>query len=103
MRIRDWSSDVCSSDLLISVEKHGDHRGFFSETYHGQAYAAAGIAADFVQEIGRASCRERACQCVDVGGRRSIKKKNTDARNAPLTLGASRITAVRLDATSLES
>src|SRR3546814_13080225 len=26
-------------------------------------------------EIGRASCRERVCQWVDLGGRRSIKKK----------------------------
>src|SRR3546814_19795279 len=25
-------------------------------------------------EIGRASCRERVCQCVDLGGRRIIKK-----------------------------
>src|SRR3546814_19933770 len=35
---------------LIAPVKHGDHRGFFSETYHSQAYAAAGIAADFVQD-----------------------------------------------------
>src|SRR3546814_11690128 len=28
-------------------------------------------------EIGRASCRERGCQCVDLGGRRLIKKKTT--------------------------
>lgn len=35
---------------LIAPAKHGDHRGFFSETYHRQAYAAAGIAADFVQD-----------------------------------------------------
>lgn len=35
---------------LISPVKHGDHRGFFSETYNKQAFAAAGIAADFVQD-----------------------------------------------------
>src|SRR3546814_15585539 len=28
-----------------------------------------------VRQIGRASCRERVCQCVDLGGRRIIKKK----------------------------
>jgi dTDP-4-dehydrorhamnose 3,5-epimerase len=35
---------------LIAPVKHGDHRGFFSETYSKQAFAAAGIAADFVQD-----------------------------------------------------
>jgi dTDP-4-dehydrorhamnose 3,5-epimerase len=35
---------------LISSVKHGDHRGFFSETYSQRAYAAAGIDADFVQD-----------------------------------------------------
>lgn len=35
---------------LISAVKHGDHRGFFSETYSRRALAAAGIAADFVQD-----------------------------------------------------
>src|SRR3546814_11463961 len=29
----------------------------------------------FVREIGRASCRERVCQRVDLGGRRILKKK----------------------------
>src|SRR3546814_19727533 len=35
---------------LISAAKHGDHRGFFSETYSRRAYAAAGIDLDFVQD-----------------------------------------------------
>src|SRR3546814_4790365 len=35
---------------LISAAKHGDHRGFFSETYSRRAYAAAGIDHDFVQD-----------------------------------------------------
>jgi dTDP-4-dehydrorhamnose 3,5-epimerase len=35
---------------LIAAVKHGDHRGFFSETYSKPALAAAGIAADFVQD-----------------------------------------------------
>ena len=36
--------------LLLKPVKHGDHRGFFSETYSKQAFAAAGIAEDFVQD-----------------------------------------------------
>lgn len=36
--------------LLLKPVKHGDHRGFFSETYNKQAFAAAGIDVDFVQD-----------------------------------------------------
>src|SRR3546814_10252996 len=82
MRISDWSSDVCSSDLafdrigkalvglrialrqpVLLGDVHGDadHMG-----------AAIGIAhhlrarphPDIMAEIGRASCRERECQYV---------------------------------------
>jgi len=35
---------------LIAAVKHGDHRGFFSETYSRRAFADAGIAAVFVQD-----------------------------------------------------
>lgn len=35
---------------LITAVKHGDHRGFFSETYSKPVYAAAGIDVDFVQD-----------------------------------------------------
>ena len=38
--------DVC----LLAPRKHGDHRGFFSETYSKRAFAEAGIEADFVQD-----------------------------------------------------
>ncbi|WP_299619688.1 dTDP-4-dehydrorhamnose 3,5-epimerase [Pelagibius sp.] len=38
--------EVC----LIRPARHGDHRGFFSETYNKQAFAAAGITEDFVQD-----------------------------------------------------
>src|SRR3546814_15105291 len=36
-------------------------------------------------EIGRASCRERVCQRVDLGGRRIIKKKNKKTSNHTTT------------------
>ncbi len=35
---------------IIKPKKHGDHRGFFSETYNQKDFAAAGIDLDFVQD-----------------------------------------------------
>lgn len=35
---------------IISPKKHGDSRGFFSETYNQKAFAEAGIALNFVQD-----------------------------------------------------
>ena len=35
---------------LLSPRKHGDRRGFFSETYHRKALAVFGIDIDFVQD-----------------------------------------------------
>src|SRR3546814_1997207 len=70
MRISDWSSDVCSSDLR--TRRAGGGRGA-----GGRAGAAAHhggdtgiqrlldlLRADEMDKIGRASCRERVCQYV---------------------------------------
>lgn len=38
--------EVC----LLRPARHGDHRGFFSETYNKQVFAEAGITEDFVQD-----------------------------------------------------
>lgn len=35
---------------VLQIKKHGDSRGFFSETYNRQAFAEVGIAVDFVQD-----------------------------------------------------
>lgn len=35
---------------VLKPSKHGDHRGFFSEVYNRDAYAAAGIRDEFVQD-----------------------------------------------------
>src|SRR3546814_19943256 len=77
MRISDWSSDVCSSDLTVVVAQRvrsgfGDlHRQDRSllRSPAGQRTANAGT------RIGRASCRESVSVRVDLGGRRIIKKK----------------------------
>src|SRR3546814_1327166 len=84
MRISDWSSDVCSSDLS---EPHHCTLQLFESANLDLAHAFAADAIDlaqffqgfgifrqaafgqnmlfaFVKEIGRASCRERVCQYV---------------------------------------
>src|SRR3546814_1045234 len=84
MRISDWSSDVCSSDLRgrleaveffsghridrlqIALEGAGPHREGLLLRPHD--LTLGGIPGDeiaeVVAEIGRASCRERVCQYV---------------------------------------
>src|SRR3546814_4128062 len=60
MRISDWSSDVCSSDLPASEFRSTSHiprRG-------GQASTSTSVHSSDGSEIGRASCRERVCQYV---------------------------------------
>src|SRR3546814_3683581 len=75
MRISDWSSDVCSSDLLFRCRPRPDF---------GQVARTAGARIDSgtirrpahpATEIGRASRRERVSVRVDVGGSRISKKK----------------------------
>src|SRR3546814_13215918 len=91
MRISDWSSDVCSSDLmwimvlliLVMFASFFDRAlaGILAENIKrdlnltdGELGWALGVS--FTQ-IGRASCRERVLSVrVDLGGRRIIKKKN---------------------------
>src|SRR3546814_7053723 len=83
MRISDWSSDVCSSDLLrrridadtaahaaladrlaadtADRRAHEQRRRRWDRWWNG---ALAGFALLVPIEIGRASCRERVCQYV---------------------------------------
>src|SRR3546814_16899674 len=102
MRISDWSSDVCSSDLLIEiladalgadVELHvdlgcglplidgGRARIFERQILHilrdepDRRTVVLAVAQRF-GEIGRASCRERVCQYVSISVVAvSLKKK----------------------------
>src|SRR3546814_7405495 len=65
MRISDWSSDVCSSDLpalgrrLVGIGV--DDRGDVLVDHLAEGQHMAALVDD---EIGRASCRERVCQYV---------------------------------------
>src|SRR3546814_4921538 len=68
MRISDWSSDVCSSDLVFGAVNPGSFR--ISAMIMGLTEAGelqvmgSGHRASQGIKIGRASCRERVCQYV---------------------------------------
>src|SRR3546814_12744693 len=92
MRISDWSSDVCSSDLGAIFGAYGEANATIADWHEIEASgmttlmvpeAAGGfgggwsdgavlfrlvgyhaVALPIVEEIGRASCRERVCQYV---------------------------------------
>src|SRR3546814_8749259 len=85
VRISDWSSDVCSSDLLPFGGAIGHRVTSRSDSHHGAAPGSVAVTpsnssctrnipADgptgpgpsslFRPQIGRASCRERVCQSV---------------------------------------
>src|SRR3546814_7663572 len=70
MRISDWSSDVCSSDLFIDEIRWNGKRftdltakpiTVLFKLYSWDRLLQEGIAG---RKIGRASCRERVCQYV---------------------------------------
>src|SRR3546814_17935917 len=78
MRISDWSSDVCSSDLHGEAVAAGMALAFAFSAEQGLCAAedAARVAAHLRDEIGRASCRERVCQYVSISVVAvSLKKK----------------------------
>src|SRR3546814_16451511 len=100
MRISDWSSDVCSSDLLMpNVMLQGlfgfsvEERDIFVKMNQSLRLTARLSPEDpfppeyvkafddaetaIMRKIGRASCRERVCQRVKLGGTRIFKKKKS--------------------------
>src|SRR3546814_9919036 len=83
MRISDWSSDVCSSDLETFLDRKfgktvreenispwrrtvcGDLTAAFSRYEAPKAERLPFLPRDeFIEELGRASCRARVCQDV---------------------------------------
>src|SRR3546814_4678818 len=71
MRISDWSSDVCSSDLSATAATRVLGTGTTGSRIANGSYAGHSELerrlAEFYgrrHEIGRASCRERVCQYV---------------------------------------
>src|SRR3546814_20396483 len=96
MRISDWSSDVCSSDLIhdllmalppsssVSITRPDElakelftHRGSGTLVRRGEKIRRYGSWTR-IDPIGRASCRERVCQYVLISVvAESLKKKIT--------------------------
>src|SRR3546814_11504788 len=94
MRISDWSSDVCSSDLhmkhrrLLAIHApsqrfapackarhqrtHGnaeDLRGFLIfQIFDGDQRNRLSLRLGKIGQLGRASCRERVCQYAEISG-----------------------------------
>src|SRR3546814_4757129 len=76
MRISDWSSDVCSSDLMrraadgIAILQSrrlmpaGKSCEVFADPRGDPRLSGMWLGAKEPREIGRASCRERVCQYV---------------------------------------
>src|SRR3546814_4643920 len=63
MRISDWSSDVCSSDLRTGARLVLDV-GWLERPPAHLTPRRYELGCFQIQEIGRASCRERVCQYV---------------------------------------
>src|SRR3546814_18967071 len=101
MRISDWISDVCSSDLALSTvrgtvqadilkEDQGQNTCIFSTEFalkmmgDSQQYFVEHRVQNFysvsISEIGRASCRERVCQYVEISVVDVSLKKKTIRR-----------------------
>src|SRR3546814_16559579 len=99
MRISDWSSDVCSSDLVVTPGRSRnmlmaltvmsralavDHDvldlGVLLKRVHRHVLAVARLLEPAVghlrREIGRASCRERVCKYVYISGVAVAVEKN---------------------------
>src|SRR3546814_18129716 len=94
MRIRDWSSDVCSSDLFVILFPNmqaRDVQPICKDIIESLNSAALNIGKRFFQlksamgvidKIGRASCRERVCQYVSISVVAvSLIKKQTEITN----------------------
>src|SRR3546814_1066329 len=71
MRISDWSSDVCSSDLFPlprdAVGRRAIERERMAAARFRKAafqFGACAVEEQDADKIGRASCRERVCQYV---------------------------------------
>src|SRR3546814_16807985 len=84
MRISDWSSDVCSSDLLGRFSLAGTlGMSIFvtSFSYRQGLPREADLVFDVRFQIGRASCRESVCQYVSISVVAvSLKKKKKTYR-----------------------
>src|SRR3546814_14417040 len=93
MRISDWSSDVCSSDLSSSVAPADSSAWFQACSQPSKSVMSRLLmgrksltccAARKTTEIGRASCRQSVCQYVSISvAARPLKKTTTHQHAQP--------------------
>src|SRR3546814_14777766 len=91
MRISDWSSDVCSSDLHMFWREAGERLALVTAGHAGGGAVPQIFGVDIsiagldgpalcqvaLDQIGRASCRERVCQYVSISAvAESLNKTN---------------------------
>src|SRR3546814_16418519 len=101
MRISDWSSDVCSSDLtpgsqwpsaMPTIMHSATHSvsqrsNVFMAGFDGpmaasdMAFLSGDALAAGVDQIGRASCRERVCQYVEISVVAGSLNNNSNQHN----------------------
>src|SRR3546814_2909622 len=83
MRISDWSSDVCSSDLVAGGDRR-DHGAVLGVRLAGALTGGEGGGSEQQQGRGERSEERRVGKSVsvrvDLGGRRIIKKKKEKKR-----------------------
>src|SRR3546814_18442196 len=88
MRISDWSSDLCSSDLIAAPGKHSCGKpapatsSRLKPLLQGRAGGGGGVSRSLHDQqrvgIGRAACRESGCQYVEIEVVEGGVKKETD-------------------------
>src|SRR3546814_20738268 len=84
MRISDWSSDVCSSDLLAVVERQHRHVALGIDRREvGAALGALLLAVDLIEIEGGAGLAQR-----DVGGERASAGHVVDLHQASPVVSA---------------
>src|SRR3546814_11981061 len=114
MRISDWSSDVCSSDLSPTARPpegappwtilFANLRAVSVKMPRRCAATISPTAAAKAIKIGRASCRGKSVSVrVDLGGRRIIKKKKTEEEYHMLNTNESSHTHNNTEASTTES
>src|SRR3546814_20123645 len=92
MRISDWSSDVCSSDLpgrhlpaQVRVDVGQHLKLTFLDGLLVDLPQLEGESLDHMGQIGRASCRERVCQSVSISvGDVSLNQKSKTTNSKQL-------------------
>src|SRR5206468_11832334 len=92
---RDWSSDVCSSDLAEDRWPALGQAGLrlLLEVPDGPVWVAGDPTRLAQVQIGRASCRERVVLSVGGGSSSNMSRRITAARSLPFCIATTKFTS----------